>query len=68
MHAHITHNHFHATQKKFAEAILQFLRETIPENWRKFRYQVTDNFVAPRCPLDPHNITSKLSGFAVRCV
>jgi len=44
MHAHVTHNHFYPTQKKFAEAILHFLRETIPKEWRKFRDQVTDNF------------------------
>ena len=44
MHAHVTHNHFYPTQKKFAEAILHFLRETIPKNWPKFRDQVTDNF------------------------
>ena len=44
MHAHVTHNHFYATQKQFAEAILHFLRETIPKNWRSFRDQVTDNF------------------------
>jgi transposase len=44
MHAHVTHNHFYPTQKKFADAILHFLRETIPKEWRKFRDQVTDNF------------------------
>ncbi|MCF6214919.1 MAG: transposase [Emcibacter sp.] len=44
MHAHVTHNSFYATQKKFAEAILHFLRKTIPEEWRKSRDQVTDNF------------------------
>ncbi|PCJ39323.1 MAG: hypothetical protein COA81_10460 [Alphaproteobacteria bacterium] len=44
MHAHVTHNHFYATQKQFAEAIRHFLRETTPKEWRKFRDQVTDNF------------------------
>jgi len=44
MHRHVTHNHFYATQKRFAEAILRFFRETIPKNWRSFRDQVTDNF------------------------
>ena len=36
--------HLLSTQKQFAEAIRHFLRETIPEEWRKFRDQVTDNF------------------------
>jgi transposase len=44
MHTHVTHNHFYATQKQFAEAILRFFRETIPKKWRSFRDQVTDNF------------------------
>ena len=37
MHAHVTHNHFYATQKQLAEAIRHFLREKIPKEWRKFR-------------------------------
>jgi hypothetical protein len=41
---HVTHNRFYATQKHFADAILQFLRETIPMEWRDFRSKVTDNF------------------------
>jgi transposase len=44
MHAHVTHNCFHPTQKQFANAILRFFRQTIPENWRDFRDKVTDNF------------------------
>jgi hypothetical protein len=44
MHAHVTHNQFYATQKQFADAILQFFRETIPMEWRDFRSNVTDNF------------------------
>ena len=44
MHAHVTHNHFYATQKQFAEAILRFFREVIPKEWGSFRDQVTDNF------------------------
>ena len=44
MHKNVTHNHFYPTQKQFAEAILRFFRETIPENWHNFRDQVTDNF------------------------
>ena len=44
MHAHVTHNQFYATQRQFADAILQFFRETIPMKWRDFRSKVTDNF------------------------
>jgi hypothetical protein len=28
----------------FADAILAFLRETIPQEWKKFRDKVSDNF------------------------
>jgi transposase len=44
MHAHVTHNRFYATQKQFADAILNFFRQTIPKRWRDFRDKVTDNF------------------------
>ena len=44
LHAQVTHNQFYPTQKQFADAILRFLRETIPKNWQKFHEQVTDNF------------------------
>lgn len=44
MHKHVTHNKFYKTYKEFAEAILQFLRETIPKEWKNFRNTVTDNF------------------------
>ena len=44
MHQHVTHNQYYPTQKQFAEAILTFLRKTIPKNWGQFRDQVTDNF------------------------
>ena len=44
LHAHVTHNQFYPTQKQFADAILRFLRETIPKNWHGFRDKVTDNF------------------------
>ena len=43
-HAHVTHNLFYPTQKQFANAILHFLRNTIPEKWKNFRSQVSDNF------------------------
>lgn len=44
MHKYVTHNKFHKTYKDFAEAILHFLRETIPKEWKNFRDTVTDNF------------------------
>jgi transposase len=44
MHQHVTHNRYYPTQKKFADAILNFFRETIPKDWHNFRDQVTDNF------------------------
>jgi transposase len=44
LHAHVTHNRFYPTQKQFANAILNFLRKTIPEKWKDFRSQVSDNF------------------------
>ena len=44
LHAHVTHNRFYPTQKQFANAILHFLRNTIPEKWKVFQNQVSDNF------------------------
>lgn len=44
MHRHVTHNRYYPRQKQFAEAVLQFFRETIPKHWHEFRDQVTDNF------------------------
>ena len=44
MHKHVTHNKFYPTLTEFAHAILKFLRETIPKNWKIFRNTVTDNF------------------------
>jgi len=44
MHRHTTHNTCHATFKAFSAALLGFLRETVPRNWRSYCDQVTDNF------------------------
>ena len=44
LHAHVTHNRFYPAQKQFANAILHFLRNTIPKKWKVFRSQVSDNF------------------------
>jgi len=44
MHQQVTHNRHYPTQKQFANAILKFFRETIPNEWKSFRSQVSDNF------------------------
>jgi transposase len=44
MHQYVTHNRHHPSQKQFANAILKFFRETIPNEWKSFRDQVSDNF------------------------
>jgi transposase len=44
MHRHVTHNKCYARFAEFRAAILDFLREQVPRNWRSFCDQVTDNF------------------------
>ena len=44
MHKYVTHNKFYKTYNEFAGAILKFLRETVPKEWKEFRDTVTDNF------------------------
>ena len=44
MHQFVTHNRHYPTQKQFANAILKFFRETIPNEWAAFQSQVSDNF------------------------
>ena len=44
MHRHITHNKRYATFKEFSIAMLAFLRDGVPGNWRTYRDEVTDNF------------------------
>ena len=44
MHRHVTHNKCHETFKDFRDAILTFLREEVPRNWRIYCDEVTDNF------------------------
>src|SRR5208337_3000926 len=44
MHRHITHNKCYATFKDFSIAMLSFLRDDVPKNWRTYCDQVTDNF------------------------
>jgi hypothetical protein len=44
MHQYVTHNCYYRSQKLFADEILAFMRETIPNDWKKFRDKVSDNF------------------------
>ena len=44
MHKAITHNRCSASLKAFQAEILTFLRRTVPQNWDRFRDQITDNF------------------------
>jgi transposase len=44
MHKYVTHNKFYRTFNEFADAILEFFEQTVPENWRDFRDRVSDNF------------------------
>jgi transposase len=44
MHRHTTHNKCYATFRQFSAAMLAFLREDVPANWREWCDQVTDNF------------------------
>jgi transposase len=36
MHKHVTHNRCHETFAEFRDAILTFLREQVPRNWRLY--------------------------------
>lgn len=44
MHQCVTYNRYYPTQKQFADAILRFFRETLPNEWNTFRDKVSDNF------------------------
>ena len=44
MHRNITHNKCYATFMDFSTAMLKFLRDEVPGNWREYCDQVTDNF------------------------
>ena len=44
MHQFVTHNRHYPTQKQFANAILKFFRETIPNECKSLPNQVSDNF------------------------
>jgi transposase len=44
MHRHTTHNKCYTTFKDFSTAMLNFLRDDVPGNWRTYCDEVTDNF------------------------
>ena len=44
IHKHVTHNKCHETFRDVSDAILTFLREEVPRNWRLYCDEVTDNF------------------------
>jgi hypothetical protein len=44
MHKHTTHNKCYSTFKDFSIAMLTFLRDDVPKNWRTYCDRVTDNF------------------------
>ncbi len=44
MHQYVTRNHYYPTQKQFADAVLRFFRETLPNKWQTFCDQVSDSF------------------------
>ena len=44
LHQYVTHNRYYPSQKQFANAILAFMRKTIPQEWTKFRDKVSDKF------------------------
>ena len=44
MHREVTHNEFHASFSHFVEAIFDFCRRRMPQEWTKWRDTVTDKF------------------------
>jgi hypothetical protein len=44
MHRHTTHNKCYSSFKHFSIAMLNFLRDDIPRNWRTYCDEVSDNF------------------------
>jgi hypothetical protein len=43
-HRNVTPNKCYATFKDFSAAMLNFLRDDVPRNWRTYCDEVTDNF------------------------
>ena len=44
MHENVTHNRRYAKFRDFAEAVLGFLRKTVPRRFNEFSSSITDNF------------------------
>src|SRR4029077_20768261 len=44
MHRHTTHNKCYSSFRDFSIAMLRFLRDDVPRNWRTYCDEVTDNF------------------------
>jgi hypothetical protein len=44
MHRNVTHNKCYAACEEFAAAALDFLRDKVAKNWKRFRDCVTNNF------------------------
>ena len=44
MHRNTTHNKCYPTFREFGDALLTFLREDVPRDWRTLCDQITDNF------------------------
>jgi hypothetical protein len=44
LHRHTTHNKCYSSFKDFSIAMLRFLRDDVPRNWRTHCDEVTDNF------------------------
>src|ERR1039458_3424415 len=44
MHRHTTHNKCYSSFRDFSIAMLNFLRDDVPRNWRTYCDEVTDNF------------------------
>ena len=44
MHENVTHNRRYAKFRDFAEAVLEFLRKTVPRRFNEFSSSITDNF------------------------
>ena len=42
LHQYVTHNRYYSSQKHFADAILAFMRETIPREWKNFRHKASE--------------------------
>ena len=60
MHRHTTHNKCYGSFKDFSIAMLNFLRDDVPGNWRTYCDEVTDNFrvIDPNKPISWQSIVT----------